>query len=182
MAKFVLLPYDTNKHPKIEITSELNLSEDAVYISYKITGSLDELDLGDGTPVHERKIKLWEKTCFELFIKNSKDQYIEFNFSPVFEWNCFFFNKKGDPLSPWIKIDHIASDILLSKDIFHIIVEIKKDQFPPHFFDVKQDMSAGITSVIKNKLGHLSYWALSHEADRPNFHHFDSFKYKFLSK
>ena len=57
--------------------------------------------------------------------------------------------------------------------------EIKKEFFPKGFFDELSELSVGITSVIKEKSGSLSYWALNHSDTRPNFHHFDSFKYKF---
>ena len=95
MAKFILTPYDLLLAPQIQIQSELNLNDDSVFISYKITGDLSTLDLGAGRALHRRVIKLWEKSCFELFIKNHKDSYIEFNFSPEFEWNSFYFEKKG---------------------------------------------------------------------------------------
>lgn len=179
MAKFNLIPFDHLKAPKIHIESELNTTENSLYISYKLTGDLKGLDLGDGHPNHARVIKLWEKSCFELFIKNSKDSYIEFNFSPVFEWNAFYFVKKGDPLTEYARVDGVKTDILLSLDVFHLIVEIDKKKFPEGFFGNSESLSAGITSVIKTKEGALSYWALDHKDTRPNFHHFDSFKYKF---
>lgn len=177
MAKFSLIPYDLSSSPAIKIESELNTNNNSLYISYKVTGSLAAIDLGTGHPKHARVIKLWEKSCFELFIKNSSDQYIEFNFSPEFEWNAFFFNKKGDPLKEYTPINAVKFDILLSLDVFHIIVELDKNKFPEGFFS--GELSAGITSVIQDKNKKLSYWALSHEDTRPNFHHFDSFKYKF---
>lgn len=175
MAKFSLIPFGTLKAPKVKIDCEFNTHEKSFFISYKLTGELDKVELGH-TPRHERVIKLWEKTCFELFIKNERNEYMEFNFSPVFEWNAFYFTKKGDPLAEWKKINSVKLDILDSFEVFQLIAEIKKEDFPENFFDKCQ---AGITSVIKEKNGNLSYWALSHEDQRPNFHHFDSFKYKF---
>lgn len=177
MAKFSLIPYESSLAPKITIDTELNANEDVFYISYKIQGDLAGLDLGSEGPKHARVIKLWEKSCFELFIKNSKDSYVEFNFSPEFEWNAFYFEKKGDALSEYARIDKVEFDILLSLEVFHLIVKIDKKKFPDNFLN--NDLSVGITSVIKNKKGELSYWALSHHDTRPNFHDFRSFiKYK----
>lgn len=177
MAKFTLVPFDTTSAPNITIETELNTTHESVFISYKVQGDLASIDLGPGVPNHARVIKLWEKSCFELFIKNSKDNYIEFNFSPEFEWNCFYFEKKGDALAEYARMNCLKTDILLSLEVFHLIVEIDKSKFPEGFF--AGDLSAGITSVIKEKSGKMSYWALSHNDTRPNFHHFDSFKYKF---
>lgn len=179
MAKFSLIPFDLLNAPDITIETEFNHNEESVYVSYRIRRNLPLLDLGNSTPNKTRLIKLWEKTCFELFIKNNHDQYIEFNFSPNFEWNCFYFNKKSDPLVEWEQMQMPVIDILLSSEHFFLFVDIKKEFFPKGFFGVGFELCAGITSVIKEKTGSMSYWALSHADTRPNFHHFDSFKYKF---
>lgn len=175
MNTYPLIPFDATTAPAISLEVLLTDRGDALFISYKLTGDLPAVDLGD-TPVHARVVKLWEKTCFELFIKNERDQYMEFNFSPVFEWNAFFFHKKGDALAEWPGIQNVKIDILHSLEVFHLIAEIKKADFPQDFF---QGCEAGISAVIKERKGRLSYWALSHADQRPNFHHFDSFKYKF---
>lgn len=173
MAKFSLIPYKKEGAPHITFSSELNTSEEAIYISYKLQGELAALDLGTGTPKHARVIKLWEKSCFELFIKNAHDSYMEFNFSPDFEWNAFYFAKKGDALAEYARMDKVDFDILLSLDVFHLIVKIDKKKFPLDFF--QGPLKVGITSVIKNKQSELSYWALSHCDTRPNFHDFRSY-------
>ncbi len=177
MAKFSLLPFETKLAPKITIDCELNNTSESLFISYKLQGDLSSLDLGTGIPKHARVMKLWEKTCFELFLKDSNDTYVEFNFSPDFEWNCFKFEKKKSDPIPYERMELVKFDILFSNEVVHVIVELQKRMFPEHFFEGK--LSAGITSVIKEKSGAISYWALSHVDTRPNFHHFDSFKYKF---
>lgn len=171
-----LIPYDQTQYP-FEILTQLTPTEESIFISYSLSGDIAQIDLEDGTPKRERIIGLWQKTCFELFIKNNKDQYIEFNFSPVFEWNCFFFNKKGDPLCEFPLMKEVKFDILRSAEVFKVIVEIDRKSFPENFFD--GEMLAGITTVIKEKSAKVSYWALSHNDTRPNFHHFESFKCKF---
>lgn len=173
MAKFSLKPFDLFSAPAITIDSELNNNKDSLFISYKVQGELSQLDLGAGHPHHARVIKLWEKSCFELFIKNLDGSYMEFNFSPEFEWNAFYFEKKGDALKEYALMDAVKMDVLLSLDVFHLIVEIDKRKFPKNFFE--QKLEVGITSVIKNKKAALSYWALSHADTRPNFHDFRSF-------
>jgi hypothetical protein len=179
MPKFNLIPYAPESAPAIAIETEINQNAESLFISYRIREGAELIDLGNGSPNKKRLIKLWEKTCFELFIKNENDQYVEFNFSPTFEWNCFYFNKKGDPLKEWDQIIMPAIDILLSREHFFMFVDIKKEFLPKGFFNPDSELSAGITSVIKDQEGTISYWALSHADTRPNFHHFDSFKYKF---
>lgn len=173
MAKFSLTPFEAALAPTISLDCELNQTHDSIFISYKLQGALGSLDLGTDTPKHARVMKLWEKTCFELFIKNVHDSYIEFNFSPEFEWNCFYFAKRGEALNEYPKMDLVKFDILLSLEVVHVIVEIDKKKFPDAF--LTGELSIGISSVIKDKSAHLSYWALSHKDSRPNFHDFRSF-------
>lgn len=177
MPAYSLVPFDKKEAPPLTIFSELNFNDESIFISYKMKGDLSLIDLGKGNPKHKRALLLWEKTCFELFIKNDKDSYMEFNFSCEFEWNTFYFEKKGDPLIQYEKMDTPKIDILLSSDFFLLIAEIPKNKFPPLFLEGK--LAVNITSVIKMNNGPLSYWALAHKDTKPNFHDFSSFKYMF---
>lgn len=182
MAKFSLIPFDLMNSPAQSISVELNQTVHALYVSYKLTGDLTQIDLGNGTPNHQRQMKLWEKTCFELFLKHEDhDDYLEFNFSPHFEWNSFYFPQKGAPLKELEAVKNIKIDILRSSDIFQLIAEVESKNLPKHFQkELSQGkLMAGMTTVLKEKNLRMSYWALSHKDQRPNFHHFDSFIYKF---
>jgi hypothetical protein len=175
MAKFSLIPYDLKTAPQCVFQIELNQNAECLFISYGLKENLETLDFGSPTPHKERVMKLWEKTCFEIFVKNEKDSYVEFNFSANFEWNCFYFQKKGDALKEWERMNRPATDILLSMDQYFLVAEIRKELFPPGFFDGAHELSVGISGVLKEKSGGLSYWALSHHDSRPNFHDFRSF-------
>jgi hypothetical protein len=177
VAKFSLIPFTPINNCDFDLNVEINQNDQAFYISYLLEGNLSQINLDIPTPTKERTLKLWEKTCFELFIQNSNKEYIEFNFSPRFEWNCFYFDKPRSPLLELEKMQYPNTDILLSLNKFFLVAEIKKEFFPDNFFT--DQMSVGITSVIKMQDETFSYWALSHEDSRPNFHHYDSFKYKF---
>lgn len=177
MAKFSLIPFKPRYNDAFLYSSEINQNDQAYFISFLLEGNIEEINLDIPAPLKERTLKLWEKTCFELFIKNNRDEYLEFNFSPRFEWNCFYFQKQGDVLQEWAKMERPKTDILLSLEKFFIVSEIKKEFFPVNF--ITNNMSVGISSVLKMKNEEMTYWALSHEDSKPNFHHFDSFKYKF---
>jgi hypothetical protein len=179
MAKFSLVAFKPESAPRINLVSEIHSNDESIFVSYRIDQGFELVDTGNSTPNKNRILKLWEKTCFELFIKNENGSYIEFNFSPNFEWNCFYFQKKGDSLSELKEMQMPELDILLSKDHFLLFAKIKKEFFPEGFFDRKQTLNVGISSVIKDNAKSLSYWALTHCDSRPNFHHFDSFIYKF---
>lgn len=179
MTSLSLIPFDLEKAPPLTIETEIQQNAEELFISYRIRSGVNLIDFGNGTPKKERTTGLWEKTCFELFIKNQFGHYIEFNFSPTFEWNCFYFEKRGVALSEWKNMTRPKTDILLSLDHFFQFNAIKKSLFPPGFFDSSNLLHAGMTAVIKDKNKAMTYWALAHVESRPNFHHPDSFKYKF---
>ncbi|MBP9682586.1 MAG: hypothetical protein KBD76_14355 [Bacteriovorax sp.] len=179
MAKFTLVPFNLKDAPSVVIHCEIHQNNESLFLSFRIREGLELVQLGTNTPNKQRVIKLWEKTCFEFFLKNEESAYVEFNFSAAFEWNCFYFKRPGEPLCEWEPMQRPDTEILLSLDHFLLFTEIKKNQFPKGFFDGEHTLCAGLTSVIQDKKGQMSYWALDHLDTRPNFHHFDSFKYTF---
>lgn len=149
---------------------------DKIIVHFKLN-PVTHLNLGPLEKSQRRTLKLWEKTCLEFFIKNAKGEYYEFNIAPNLDWNCFYFPSKGSPL-----VEHPMNEPLEFKahsnsDMFELEVTAGKKNFHTLFWQANQ-MSVGISSVIENKDGQISYWALEHCDSRPNFHHFDSFVVK----
>lgn len=174
-----LVPFNSKQYP-FSINTEFNLIGTTLFISYKLHGNISNIDFEKAESKKHRIIGLWEKTCFELFLKNTKGNYLEFNFSSVFEWNCFYFKQKGDQLKEYedFKDNHISFDLLRSLETFMLIAKIDITAFPDGFLELG-NMEAGITTITKFKDNSKEYWALSHEDTRPNFHHFKSFRYMF---
>ncbi len=175
MAKFTLIPFDTSSSPNINLEAEINQNDESLFISFRINKGVELIDLGSTSPNKKRIQKLWEKTCFEFFIKNQNGEYLEFNFSPSFEWNCFSFKTLRGPLVEWELMQTPATDILLSLDNFFLVTELKKIFFPKGFFEADSQCEISLTSVIKDRQGSISYWALAHKESRPNFHDYKTF-------
>lgn len=170
---FSLKPFDLKGAPEITIESMVTETDESFFISFRLKGALSSIDLGPGCASHQRVTGLWKKSCFEFFIKNERGNYLEYNFSPAFEWDCFYFEKKGDPLTQY-PMNKPKEDILHALDVFHLIAEVPKESMPKDFRTDK--MQINLTSVIENKEDNkLSYWALSHKDSKPNFHYFESF-------
>lgn len=178
MAKFSLIPFQKNQL-KIDLVCTTTLSEDSFYIGYQLTQDLASIDMGVYTPHKSRCLNLWEKTCFELFLKNTNGHYIEFNFSPNFEWNAFYFEKLRGPLKELEMAQVPVLDILNSSDKFSLVAKIPLSSLPVEFQNNIANCDLGITTVIKDRKGEISYWALTHKDSKPNFHHYDSFIGKF---
>lgn len=176
-----LIPFLKNlETEQISLTSEIYQNDNEIILSFRLKQNHSIIDFGDYTPLKKRVIGLWEKTCFEFFIKNCEnEEYIEFNFSPNFSWNCFYFAKKGDSLQEFNSMLNLEIDILNSLNDFQIYCKIPKKYFPKSFQFKKNALNVGLSSVLLTKNGEKQYWALTHKDIRPNFHHFESFICKF---
>lgn len=103
--------FDQKNHQFDLIKASTELTKNSVDVKFHISPKLstDEIKLESQTILGQhlsRKIGLWQKTCFELFIKNKfGDDYYEINFSPKhLQWNAFYFSSYRSPLTETNKI------------------------------------------------------------------------------
>lgn len=179
MSTFKLIPFGEHIQ-NFDFSATAAINKEYLYLSFTITGNLDEIDFGDYTPKHERITGLWEKTCFEFFIKNSKDHYIEFNFSPNFSWNIFYFKEVRGKLTELEVKTQPEIEILNSKNKFYLIAKFNLANLPSEFKMLDISMySFSFNSIIVDKSKLQSFWALNHLDSKPNFHRLDSFIGKF---
>ena len=142
-------------------------------VSYILKGAVDQLRVPLDGPVR-RAYDLWQHTCFEFFIGAKNDvEYYEFNFSPSGEWAAYEFRnyRDGGPidvegLEPKIIVQRGAGTLELS-------AVLRLDRLAGLQTDVC--LAFGLSAVIENLDGSLSYWALKHPPGKPDFHHSDAF-------
>jgi hypothetical protein len=110
----------------------------------------------------QRAGALWRHTCFEMFVApGGSAAYQEFNFSPSCEWAAYGFTgyrEGGVPLGcpvPSIAVRTTASALELDAAIACA---------------VRGPVNLGLSAVVEEEDGRLSYWALRHGAARPDFH------------
>lgn len=117
---------------------------------------------------------LWLHTCFEAFIAvQGEPAYREFNFSPSGQWAIYAFTAYRDrdpiwisPLAPTLELAHAEGALSLR-------VHLPRAALPPH--SRKGLLEIGLSAVMEESDGSLSYWALRHPAARPDFHHRDGY-------
>lgn len=113
--------------------------------------------------------ELWRTTCFELFVALDEDAYAEFNFSPSSAWAAYHFDHYRTGMrmlevpAPRIHLSTSAERIALS-------VDMTEDALP---WD--RTGPIGLSAVIEEQDGAISYWALAHPVGKPDFHHRDCF-------
>jgi hypothetical protein len=112
--------------------------------------------------------QLWRHTCFEAFIAvEGQPAYHEFNFAPSGEWAVYAFSgyRNGGPLANEMMRPHIAvrtTDSRLELDAL-----VRLDGLSANH--PRASLRIGLSAVIEASDG-LSYWALRHPADKPDFH------------
>jgi hypothetical protein len=140
---------------------------DCLALRYTLTGRMADIVL---PPPAEplRTDELWQHTCFELFVGADGDGYDEFNFSPSTQWAAYRFdgyrrNRHPIEAAPQIAVDR-------SDERLELAVALA---LPRH------TLRLGVSAVIEEKGGRLSYWALNHPPGNADFHHPDCFALEF---
>ena len=138
----------------------------ALSLRYVVAGDLERLALPPRA-APARRDGLWRHTCFELFVGSPTGAaYEEYNFSPSGEWAAYGFARYrngGAPLgcaAPAMERREGARELALDAAIDCA---------------ARGPLRLGLSAVLESADGALSYWALRHAGDRPDFHDARSF-------
>ena len=109
---------------------------------------------------------LWQATCFELFVRPGEGEgYAEFNLSPSEQWAAYDFTgyragmaERPVPRDP-VCTPRRGTNLL----IFDAAIPASALPDLPWYY--------GLSAVIEEQGGHMSYWALAHPPGKPDFHH-----------
>jgi hypothetical protein len=145
-------------------------------LTYLIAGDLARMKI-PAYAVPRPGEQLWRHTCCEVFIAcHGQDAYHEFNFAPSGAWGAYAFTRyrEGGPLSA-------AGDLLPVTELtarkvadqLELDASIRLDRLSP--LHARAKLSLAVSTVIEDRDGALSYWAISHPPGRPDFHHPDAF-------
>ena len=129
-------------------------------LSYALSGDIDALVLPAKTEAGRGK-DLWQTTCFELFLRGDGAAYREYNFSPSGEWAAYAFDSyradRREILAEFaIATDGDGESLNLTATLLTDLADITR---------------LAPTAVIEERSGHKSYWAITHHAGPPDFHH-----------
>ena len=167
--KVHLKPWPDPNLPAIEITGTVERRVDILSMEYYISGSLMDLEIPVPNNSPERRIALWEHTCLEFFIgEPGLSRYWEFNLSPSGDWNVFRFEKYRQGL---------YEEMAFGEFPFEAGQESHRDFYMNLEWDLKRIFDPGraleiaVSTVIENKAGGETLWALTHPNSGPDFHH-----------
>jgi len=145
----------------------------SLVLSYIVSGIIGDLRL---PPVVEpvRTDELWRHTCFEAFIGHSAaSDYWEYNFSPSGAWAAYHFSAYREGMAPLLK--GAPPELVRSTggETVELAVSLDLSWLTKSF--AGRGLRLGLAAVIEDNAQVLSYWALKHPAEKPDFHHAGSF-------
>ena len=108
---------------------------------------------------------LWRTTCFELFARVPGDRaYVEFNLSPSENWATYRFAayRAGMEEQPVTRAPVITPR--RGRDVVILDAALRLEGLP------RLPLEVGLAAVLEEEGGVLSYWALAHSGEKPDFH------------
>ncbi|MEM6610824.1 MAG: DOMON-like domain-containing protein [Cyanobacteria bacterium P01_C01_bin.72] len=170
MKPFELIPFTPDSAPQVRVTGNIERRHNQLNITYNFTDSRAIVIPRPATP--SRLFDLWEHTCCEFFlgVANST-QYWEFNLSPAGHWNVFRFPDYRQNISEEMVFEHLPFQVGTWETGLQLNLKLDLGKI----IAPEQSLALGITAVIEDQAGQLSYWALSHPGKEADFHLRDSF-------
>jgi hypothetical protein len=154
---------------------DVALADGRLALDYRLAADLAALRI-PAPAAARRSDGLWRHTCFEAFVAlPATSGYLEYNFSPSGAWAAYRFDAYRTGMAPLAQgavpaIHCRESDLGLD---LRVSVDLA-------WLDIPRRVPAGalrlgLTAVIEDRAGGLSYWALVHASEKPDFHRAESF-------
>lgn len=140
-------------------------------LTYRLSGQADLLVPAPASgPIGRRADELWLATCFEAFVRPKGGlAYWEFNLTPAFDWQVYALSGYRKGRHPVAGITPPAAKAQATAGGYQLeIVWSLGDSIPQ---DCTWDV--GLTAVVLDEA--VSYWALRHAPDKPDFHYPQAF-------
>lgn len=113
---------------------------------------------------------LWRHSCFEAFVAVPlRAGYLEFNFAPSTRWAVYAFDgyRSGMRVAVEVAAPQIAVQVAPDRYVLQATVDLPVPS--------RDSWRLGLSAVIEDAGGAISYFALAHPPGKPDFHHPDCF-------
>jgi hypothetical protein len=140
-------------------------------LRFGLAGDLGDLLLPEPA-APARTDELWRHTCFEAFVgAEGSEAYYEFNLSPSTEWAAYGFSGYRAGMYALSEVGDPRIALQTGPNRLELTAELDLSALP----DLPPDAPwrLGLTAVIEQARGGVSYWALAHASGKADFHHPD---------
>jgi hypothetical protein len=177
--RHILLPHPVSERGGLQdLVQELSVAvarpgADLLSLTYRLSGDLEALRLPGSHP-SVRTDGLWRHSCFEAFIgRPGAGDYWEYNFSLSGAWAAYHFSSYREGMAPLRKGAPPGIACSAGTDTMALTVSVDLSWLARSAAGA--GLRLGLAAVVEDKAQVLSYWALKHPAEKPDFHHADSF-------
>ena len=139
-------------------------------VTYTVTGAVERVRVPD-LRASAFADELWQHTCFELFYRRqAPDPYCELNFSPSGEWAAYAFARYRQGMARRHDVQALRIAVRRRERTLELEASIAAPDLQP-----AGPLSVAVSAVVEETDGTMSYWALKHAGEKPDFHHRDGF-------
>jgi hypothetical protein len=168
-----LLPFDRLKAPPLSITASAQLCRQGqgahppqLLLRFALS-TAEPLVVASPAARPRRCDGLWQATCLEAFVGDAAaEAYWEYNLSPSGDWNVYRLDghRAGLRQEPY----YSSLPFAISHHDHALSLELRCPLPPP--LQHTAALELGLTAVLQEPSSRLSYWALNHPAEEPDFH------------
>lgn len=145
----------------------------SLVLRYVVNGSIAGLRMPPET-APARTDGLWRHTCFEVFVRAPPGTaYYEFNLAPSTQWAAYRFSDYRSGMSTAEGFGAPRIEVQSNSARYELRASLELGRLP----DLPGDAAwrLGLSAVIEEAGGGISYWALAHPPGEADFHHSDCF-------
>ena len=175
-----LVPFSNQEPLPVTIQCSGKMIKDhGIDLCFEITGDVSQIDFESTKSSPQRMDNLWQKTCFEVFIKSDNSaSYWEYNMSPSKDWAIYGFTDYREGKFDELSIEDLPIQTMQQETLFTLQCFIV---FPRALLNEKlnenlhKKLKIGLSTVIQNSNGDIYYYALHHSKMEADFHDERSF-------
>jgi len=166
MTAFTLHPFPGQDSNGLTIHGTIARTPQTITLSFVLQGNMADLVLPTTTE-RTRCDNLWQATCLEMFwAEEGAKNYWELNLAPNGAWNVYAFNDYRSGMRQEERVAAPAIATTRTAESFSLTAEL--EIAPLHANNAP--LRVGINAVLQHRDTRLSYWALAHPEEKPNFH------------
>lgn len=147
------------------------VASDSLRLRYVLEADLRHVRIPPPIPDAGRADHLWAHTCFEAFVGfEDSPHYLELNFSPSGQWAAYRFQSYRQGMAPAALAEAPRLARRGGEQRIELEAEVKLSA-------PSRRLRIALSTVVEDREGRLSYWAVRHPAGKPDFHHPESFAF-----
>ena len=169
MPEFSLHPFpgqDSGGVRNVHIHGAIERTGQTLALSFLLQGNLDDLVLPAATE-WTRCDNLWQSTCLEMFwAEEGKKNYWELNLAPNGACNVYAFTDYRTGMRQEERLAEPRIEIQRTAESFAVCAELETGKLQAG----NTPLRIGVSGVLQHRDTRLSYWALAHPEEKPDFH------------